>query len=103
MGRSTVKNGQSYWYVGYRKHTIRLWLVHYEPAVLLVPLVSWLTPANVGENGLLIAAQALPVNEDERRPLTSGRRLSNPLREPDVVTPQAHLGLYRPRAGQVAV
>jgi len=54
MGRRTVKSGQSNWYVGYKKHTIRLWLVHHEPAVLLVPLVSWLTPANVGENGLLV-------------------------------------------------
>lgn len=28
-------------------------MAHYQPAVLLVPLVSWLAPANVGENGFL--------------------------------------------------
>lgn len=32
---------------------MRLWLAEYEPAVLLVPLVSWVAPANRGENGFL--------------------------------------------------
>jgi hypothetical protein len=32
--------------VGYKKHTLRLWLPHYQPAVMLVPLMSWAAPAN---------------------------------------------------------
>jgi len=39
--------------VGYKKHTLRLWLRRYEPAVLLVPLVSWAAPAHVPEGYLL--------------------------------------------------
>jgi hypothetical protein len=39
--------------VGYKKHTLRLWLRSYEPAVLLIPLVSWATPAHVPEGYLL--------------------------------------------------
>jgi hypothetical protein len=42
--------------VGYKKHTLRLWLRAYEPAVLLVPLVSWATPAHVPEGYLLKAS-----------------------------------------------
>jgi len=40
--------------VGYKKHTLRLWLHDYRIGVLLVPLVSWATPANVSEGGLLV-------------------------------------------------
>ncbi|HEY2452419.1 MAG TPA: hypothetical protein VGI71_07330 [Scandinavium sp.] len=40
--------------MGYKKHTLRLWLAHHHEAVLLVPLVSWLTPANHGEGGFLV-------------------------------------------------
>jgi hypothetical protein len=40
--------------VGYKKHTLRLWLHDYRIGVLLVPLVSWVTPANVSEGGLLV-------------------------------------------------
>lgn len=42
--------------MGYKKHTLRLWLRAYEPAVLLVPLVSWATPAHVPEGYLLKAS-----------------------------------------------
>jgi hypothetical protein len=35
--------------VGYKKHTLRLWLAQHEGAVLLVPLVSWVAPANRNE------------------------------------------------------
>lgn len=49
MGGRTVKTGQSRWFVGYKKHTLRLWLAQYEPAVLLIPLVSWAAPANRGD------------------------------------------------------
>jgi hypothetical protein len=39
--------------VGYKKHTLRLWLSDYPAAVLLVPLVSWAAPAHVPEGYLL--------------------------------------------------
>lgn len=39
--------------MGYKKHTLRLWCHDYRGGVLLVPLVSWVTPANVSEGGLL--------------------------------------------------
>ena len=35
--------------MGYKKHTLRLWLPHYAQRVLLVPLVSWIAPANRGD------------------------------------------------------
>lgn len=40
--------------MGYKKHTLRLWLPTAHLSVTLLPLVSWLTPANVGEGGLLV-------------------------------------------------
>ena len=54
MGKRTYKPGQSCWYVGYKKHTLRLWWREHTSAVLLIPLVTWVTPANVFEGGLLI-------------------------------------------------
>ena len=53
MGQRTFKTGQSRWYVGYKKHTLRLWWREHEASVLLVPLVSWITPANFFEGALL--------------------------------------------------
>jgi hypothetical protein len=35
--------------VGYKKHTLRVWLCQRSEAVLLVPVVSWAVPANRGE------------------------------------------------------
>lgn len=49
VGGRTIKTGQSRWFVGYKKHTLRLWLSHYCERVLLVPLVSWLAPGNRGD------------------------------------------------------
>jgi hypothetical protein len=49
-----LKTGQSRWFVGYKKHTLRLWWGEYAAGVLLIPLVSWVTPANVSEGGLLV-------------------------------------------------
>lgn len=49
MGGRTVKTGRSRYFIGYKKHTLRLWLAHYEPARLLVPLSTWAVPANRGE------------------------------------------------------
>lgn len=54
LGGRTLKTGQSRWFVGYKKHTLRLWLPTAHRSVTLVPLVSWLTPANVAEGGLLV-------------------------------------------------
>jgi hypothetical protein len=54
LGGRTLKTGQSRCFVGYKKHTLRLWLHDYVVGVLLVPLVSWATPANVSEGGLLV-------------------------------------------------
>ena len=53
LGGRTLKTGQSRWFVGYKKHTLRLWLPTQHSSVTLVPLVSWLTPGNVAEGGLL--------------------------------------------------
>ena len=53
MGARTLKTGQSRFFVGYKKHTFRLWLQRYERGVLLVPLVSWVAPANLSEGCLL--------------------------------------------------
>ena len=56
LGARSLKAGHTRFYVGYKKHTLRLWLRHYAPAVLLVPLVSWATPAHVPEGYLLKAS-----------------------------------------------
>jgi hypothetical protein len=39
--------------VGYKKHTLRLWISGFEPFILLMPLVTWAAPANVPESYLL--------------------------------------------------
>ena len=49
MGGRTIKTGQSRWFVGYKKHTLRLWLNQQPDQVLLVPLISWAVPANRSE------------------------------------------------------
>jgi len=54
LGGRTLKTGQSRCFVGYKKHTLRLWLHDYRVGVLLVPLVSWVAPASVSEGGLLV-------------------------------------------------
>ena len=54
LGGRTLQTGQSRWFVGYKKHSFRLWWRDYQPSVLLVPLVSWAAPANVSEGGLLV-------------------------------------------------
>ncbi|MGD1086958.1 MAG: hypothetical protein ABSA47_19660, partial [Verrucomicrobiota bacterium] len=53
LGGRTLKCGQSRFFVGYKKHTFRLWLRQYRRGVLLVPLVTWVSPANYGEGGFL--------------------------------------------------
>ena len=53
-GGRTIKTGQMPWYVGYKKHSFRLWLPRPHSPALLLPLVSWITPANVHESRLLL-------------------------------------------------
>ena len=54
LGARTLKSGQTRWFVGYKKHSLRLWWRDYPSAVVLVPLISWVAPANVSEGGLLV-------------------------------------------------
>src|SRR5688500_7867401 len=49
LGGRTKKTGSSRWFVGYKKHTLRLWLPHFTESVLLVPMMTWAAPANRGE------------------------------------------------------
>ena len=49
LGGRTKKTGQARYFIGYKKHTLRLWLEHYPAAKLLVPLSTWAVPANRGE------------------------------------------------------
>ena len=44
-----MKSGQSRWFIGYKKHTLRLWLRQHDQSILLAPLVSWAVPAHRGE------------------------------------------------------
>lgn len=53
LGARTLKTGQSRFFLGYKKHTFRLWISSYPRHVLLIPLVSWVTPANTSEGCLL--------------------------------------------------
>lgn len=46
IGGRSRKDGYSRYYVGYKKHTLRLWLRQHRSAILLAPLVSWAAPAN---------------------------------------------------------
>jgi hypothetical protein len=54
LGIRTAKPGISRWFVGYKKHTLRLWLPQRQEAVLLVPLMSWVAPANIGDVPFLL-------------------------------------------------
>lgn len=46
IGARSRKDGQSRYYVGYKKHTLRVWLRQHSSSILLAPLVSWAAPAN---------------------------------------------------------
>jgi len=48
-----LKPGHTRFFVGYKKHTLRLWISGFEPFVLLAPMVTWATPASVPESYLL--------------------------------------------------
>lgn len=68
VGVRTLKSGQSQYFVGYKKHTLRLWLNQYRHGVLTVPLISWSAPANVSEGGLLVPSLAYCVRRWDWRP-----------------------------------
>lgn len=53
MGARSLKAGHTRFYVGYKKHSLQLWLNNYPRTVRLIPIVSWLTPACVPEGYLL--------------------------------------------------
>lgn len=46
IGGRSRKDGYTRYYVGYKKHTLRLWLRQHRSSVLLAPLISWAAPAN---------------------------------------------------------
>jgi hypothetical protein len=46
IGGRSRKDGYTRYYVGYKKHTLRLWLRQHRPSILLAPLISWAAPAN---------------------------------------------------------
>jgi hypothetical protein len=48
-----LKPGHTRFFVGYKKHTLRLWISGFEPFILLMPLVTWAAPASVPESYLL--------------------------------------------------
>jgi hypothetical protein len=47
-GSRTKKTGQSPYFIGYKKHTLRLW-IRWKRRVLLVPAINIVKPANVAD------------------------------------------------------
>jgi len=56
LGARTRRVGLSKFFVGYKKHSLRLWLSAYSQAVLLIPLSTWVAPAHLPEGYLLEAS-----------------------------------------------
>lgn len=56
LGARTRRAGLSKFFVGYKKHSLRLWLNAYPETVLLVPISTWVAPAHVPEGYLLEAS-----------------------------------------------
>ena len=46
IGGRSRKDGYTRYFVGYKKHTLRLWLRQHHSSILLAPLISWAAPAN---------------------------------------------------------
>jgi hypothetical protein len=46
IGGRSRKDGYGRFFVGYKKHTLRLWLRQHRSSILLAPLISWAAPAN---------------------------------------------------------
>ena len=47
LGARSLKPGHTRFFVGYKKHSLRLWLHSHPTSVQLMPIVSWITPADV--------------------------------------------------------
>ena len=56
LGARTCRAGLSKFFVGYKKHTLRLWLNAHQQRVLLVPVSTWVAPAHLPEGYLLEAS-----------------------------------------------
>jgi hypothetical protein len=66
-GKRTKKSGQSPYFVGYKKHTLRLWL-KIKGKNRLIPLISFIEPANVYE-GKLLSPMIQKAQEDLSLPI----------------------------------
>jgi len=53
LGARSLKPGHTRFFVGYKKHSLQLWMNSYPGTVRLIPIVTWLTPADVPEGYLL--------------------------------------------------
>jgi hypothetical protein len=53
LGARSLRPGHTRFFVGYKKHSLWVWLNGYGPAVHLAPIISWLTPADVPDGYLL--------------------------------------------------
>src|SRR5205809_705344 len=73
LGGRTKKTGQSRWFIGYKKHTLRLWMAHYTESTMLVPLMTWAAPANRGE-ALFLWPQLAPLRATSAVVTEVGRR-----------------------------
>lgn len=51
-GHRTKKSGQSEWFVGYKKHTLRIFFLNQSP-ILSIPAVTIVKPANAGDGDVL--------------------------------------------------
>jgi hypothetical protein len=68
IGGRSRKDGYSRYYVGYKKHTLRLWLRQHRSHILLVPLISWAAPANRDDAVFLEPSVAYCANHLEWTP-----------------------------------
>jgi len=53
VGARTCKAGHTKFYVGFKKHTLRLWLRAHQSSILLIPVSTWAAPAHLSEGYLL--------------------------------------------------
>jgi hypothetical protein len=67
-GARSHKDGYSRYFVGYKKHTLRLWLRQHQSRILLAPLISWAAPANRDDSVFLEPSLHYCVHHLERTP-----------------------------------
>ena len=56
LGARTRRAGLSKFFVGYKKHSLRLWLNAHSQSVLLIPISTWVAPAHLPEGYWLEAS-----------------------------------------------